>query len=162
MDYSSSTMVNRKLVILIHRNCKLVTMDNKIKHLDYIQNIVTRLNTNSFQIKGLSITIVAALLAVYASNQKLDFILVAVLPTVIFWFLDAYYLQQERKFRGLYNDVAGISENPKKIKEFEMRPDLYKKGKYRYIRVLFSKTIWTIYLPLISILLATYYYLKLK
>jgi len=30
------------------------------------------------------------------------FILISILPTIIFWFLDAYYLQQERKFRGLY------------------------------------------------------------
>jgi hypothetical protein len=137
-------------------------MENKIKHLEFIQNIVTRLNTNSFQIKGLAITIVAALLAVYASTKKLDFILIALLPTLIFWFLDAYYLQQERKFRGLYNDVAGVSENPEEIKEFEMRPDLYKKGKYRYICVFVSKTIWTIYLPILAILSFVYYYLTSK
>jgi len=137
-------------------------MENKIKHLEFIQNIVTRLNTNSFQIKGLAITIVAALLAVYASTKKLDFILIALLPTLIFWFLDAYYLQQERKFRGLYNDVAGVSESPKIIKEFEMRPDLYKKGKYRYFSVFVSKTIWTIYLPILAILSFVYYYLTSK
>ncbi len=136
--------------------------ENKLKHLEFIQNIVTRLNTNSFQIKGLAITIVAALLAVYASTLKLDFILISILPTIIFWFLDAYYLQQERKFRGLYNDVAGVSDSPQKLKEFEMRPDLYKGGKYKYICVLFSKTIWIIYIPIMVILLATYYYIKLK
>jgi len=136
--------------------------DNKTKHLEFIQHIVTRLNTNSFQIKGLAITIVAALLAVYASTQKLDFIIISILPTLIFWFLDAYYLQQERKFRGLYNDVAGVSENPKEIKEFEMRPDLYKGGKYSFISVLFSKTIWTIYIPILIVLIVTYFYLKCK
>jgi hypothetical protein len=26
-------------------------MDNKIKHLEFLQNIITRMNTNSFQIK---------------------------------------------------------------------------------------------------------------
>ena len=134
----------------------------KEKHLEFIQNIVTRLNTNSFQIKGLAITIVAALLAVYASTLKLDFILISILSTIIFWFLDTYYLQQERKFRGLYNDVAGVSDKPKEIKLFEMRPDLYKGRKYNYICVLFSKTIWTIYIPIVIILTATYYYLKLK
>lgn len=134
--------------------------DDKQKHLEFIQNIVTRLNTNSFQIKGLAITIVAALLAGYASTLKLDFILISILPTIIFWFLDAYYLQQERKFRGLYNDVACISKNPKEIKLFEMRPDLYTKGKYCYFNNLFSKTIWTIYLPLIILLITIYFYLK--
>ena len=136
--------------------------ENKIKHLEFIQSIVTRLNTNSFQIKGLAITIVSALLAVYASTKNLDFILIALLPSLIFWFLDAYYLQQERKFRGLYNDVAGVSQNPKEIKEFEMRPDLYKKGKYRFFCVFISKTIWTIYLPILAILTFAYYYLTSK
>jgi hypothetical protein len=137
-------------------------MENKIKHLEFIQNIVTRLNTNSFQIKGLAITIVAALLAVYASTKNLDFILIALLPTLIFWFLDTYYLQQERKFRGLYNDVAGVSQNPQEIKEFEMRPDLYKKGKYNFFCVFISKTIWTIYLPILAILTFAYCYLTSK
>ncbi|MBA7568441.1 hypothetical protein ES708_10162 [subsurface metagenome] len=132
------------------------------KHLEFIQNMVTRLNTNSFQIKGLAITIVAALLAVYASTLKLDFILIAILPTIIFWFLDAYYLQQERKFRGLYKDVAGVSDNPKEIKPFEMRPDLYIGNEYNYFCVFRSITIWPIYFPIIIILTAIYYYLKLK
>ena len=135
-------------------------MENKLKHLEFIQNVITRMNTNSFQIKGLGITIVAALLAVYASNQKINFIFIAILPTIIFWFLDAYYLQQERKFRGLYNDVAGVSKNPKEIKLFEMRPDLYTKGKYCYFNNLFSKTIWIIYLPIIILLITIYFYLK--
>lgn len=136
--------------------------EKKIKHLELIQNIITRLNTNSFQIKGLAITIGAAALAVYASTQKLEFILIGILPTLIFWFLDAYYLTQERKFRGLYNDVAGVTTKPKDIKLFEMRPDLYAKGKYTYWKVLFSKIVWTIYLPIIIILLTIFIYLKLK
>ena len=81
----------------------------KIKHLEFIQNVITRMNTNSFQIKGWSIVIASALLAIYASTKDNYFFLVAVFPTLIFWFLDAYYLNQERKFRGLYNDVAGVT-----------------------------------------------------
>lgn len=90
--------------------------ENRVKHLELIQSIITRLNGNSFQIKGIAITIVAALLAVYASNGKVDFILIPILPSVIFWYLDAYYLQQERKFRGLYNDVA-VGESDRYFRE---------------------------------------------
>jgi hypothetical protein len=84
--------------------------DNKIcddnrKHLEFIQNIITRMNTNSFQIKGMTVTIVSALLAVYAATNNVSFIFIAVVPTIIFWCLDSYYLQQERKFRGVYNNV---------------------------------------------------------
>lgn len=133
--------------------------DNDIKHLDFIQNIITRMNTNSFQIKGLTITIISAILAVYASNKKIDFVLIAIVSAVLFWFLDAYYLQQERKFRGLYNDVAKVSENPKDIKLFEMRPDLYEGGKYTFLNAFKSKTVCPIYLTIIIGLILTYKFL---
>jgi hypothetical protein len=81
-------------------------------------------------------------------------------PIFLFWFLDAYYLQLERKFRGLYNDVAGVSDEPKEIKAFEMRPDLYKSGKYNFFNVLFSNTIWPLYLIIILGLISIYFYLK--
>ena len=80
--------------------------EKEMKHLEFIQAIITRMNTNSFLIKGWSITLVSALLALYASNKHVAYIFIAIIPTIIFWFLDSYYLQQERKFRGLYNDVA--------------------------------------------------------
>jgi hypothetical protein len=130
--------------------------ESKIKHLEFIQNVITRMNSNSFQIKGLVITIVSALLAIYASNKNEEFILIAIVPTILFWFLDAYYLQQERKFRGLYNDVSGVNEKPKEIKGFEMRPDKYTGGKYNYLRVFFSRTIWPIYCVIALGLLLTY------
>jgi hypothetical protein len=49
----------------------------QIKHLEFIQNVITRMNTNSFQIKGWSIVIVSALMAVYASTQNSYFFLAA-------------------------------------------------------------------------------------
>lgn len=134
--------------------------EEQIKHLEFIQNIITRMNTNSFQIKGLAIMIVSALLAIYASEKNANFILISIFPLVLFWFLDAYYLTQERKFRGLYNDL--INNNKKELKPFEMRPDLYKKGKFSFWSVLFSKTIWTLYIPVTAIMLIIYFYLKVN
>lgn len=72
------------------------------QHLEFIQNVITRMNTNSFQIKGMTITIVSALLAIYASTTNVVFVFLSIAPTLLFWFLDSYYLQQERKFRGVY------------------------------------------------------------
>lgn len=132
----------------------------RVKHLEFIQKVITRMNTNSFQIKGWSVTIVSAILAIYASTKDHYVILVGTFPTVIFWFLDTYYLTQERKFRGLYDDVAEVSEDPKQIKPFEMRPDLYHKGKYSYWNVFFSTTIWKLYLSMIIILIGLFAYLS--
>ncbi len=132
----------------------------KIKHLEFIQNVITRLNTNSYQIKGWAVTIVAAALALFASTQKSDFILVGIFSSVLFWLMDGYCLTQERKFRGLYNDVAGISDEPKSLKPFEMNPNLYKKGYYAFWNGLWAKTIWIVYLFIILLLLGIYTYIK--
>ena len=120
---------------------------NKIKHLEFIQATITRMNQNSFQIKGWMITIVSALLALYANSKNVMYIFIAVVPVIVFWMLDAYYLQQERKFRGIYNDVAGISSEDSNIviKDFEMPIQKYQCGQYCYFNVLISKTILPLY-----------------
>ncbi len=122
-------------------------MNNRIKHLEFIQSIIARMNQNSFQIKGWTVTIISALLALYANGKNAIYIFIAVVPTSVFWFLDAYYLQQERKFRGLYNDVADlISEDSRlEIKDYEMSLQKYQYGKYCYFSSLFSKTIVPLY-----------------
>ena len=106
-------------------------LENKIKHLEFIQATITRMNQNSFQIKGWMITIISALLALYASGENTIYIFIAIVPAIVFWFLDAYYLQQERKFRGVYNDVAGLSSEDSRleIKDFEMPIQKYQCGK---------------------------------
>jgi hypothetical protein len=134
----------------------------KIKHLEFIQGIITRMNTNSFQIKSWSITINAALLALYASNSNEKYLLVAIAPTLLFWFLDTYYLQQERKFRGVYNDVAGLVDINMRlyVRNFEMPIHKYKTKSYRYFNVFFSKTILTFYLIQIILLLLGWLFLS--
>lgn len=101
-------------------------MESKIEHLKMIQGIITRMNTNSFQIKGWTITLVSALLALYANSRKVTYIFIALIPVLIFWFLDSYYLQQERKFRELYKEIVNTTHYGTDIKEFEMLIDKYK------------------------------------
>ena len=131
--------------------------EEQLKHLEFIQNIITRMNTNSFQMKGWAVTIISALLALYASTGINNFLLIGIFPALIFWFLDACYLTEERKFRGLYKDVAGISKVQKGIKPFEMSKDYYVGGDFSYSKVLWSKTEWTLYLPIAIILISAYF-----
>lgn len=134
--------------------------DTKTKHLEFIQNVITRMNSNSFLLKGWSVTIVSAMLAIYSSTKKIDLFIIGVFPVFVFWLLDTFYLTQERKFRGLYNDIAEVSDNPKELKNFEMRPDLYTGNKYSYWNVFWSKTIWIFYLLIIVLLLGLFLYFK--
>lgn len=125
--------------------------DDKVKHLEFIQNNITRMNQNSFLLKGWMITIVAALLALFVESSDERYVWIAIGPTVVFWLLDTYYLQLERKFRGIYNDVAEISteDERKVIKDFEMPIHKYECGKYCYFNVMWSFTIAPVYLPIV-------------
>ncbi len=123
-------------------------MNDKVEHLKLIQGIITRMNTNSFQIKGWTITLVSALLALYANSGKVTYIFIALIPVLIFWFLDSYYLQQERKFRALYNDIVDAANYGDDIKNFKMSIDKYKSCKYCLINAIISVTILPLYLLL--------------
>lgn len=125
-----------------------------IKYLEFIQNIITRMNKNSFQLKQWMITIVSALLALYANSSNIWYVVIVIIPVIMFWGLDAYYLLQERRFRDLYNDVVNSldkdTEN-NEIKIFNMDIKKYRKGRKSYINTLFSPTIRHLYLPIIAI-----------
>lgn len=80
--------------------------------------------------------------------EKLHTFFIALIPVLIFWFLDSYYLQQERKFRALYNDIVYAANYGADIKKFEMSIDKYKTCKYCVIKAMISITILPLYLLL--------------
>jgi hypothetical protein len=77
----------------------------RIKHLELVQAVVSRMAANSFWLKGWSVTLVAAIVALAAKDADPRFALLAVVPVLIFWLLDAYFLRQERMYRKLYDHV---------------------------------------------------------
>ena len=85
-------------------------MDNKIKHLELIQGVINRLATNSFQMKGWSVVLVAAILVLLAREHRLDAAFIALLPIFVFWGLDGYFLWQERLYRALYDHVRTLED----------------------------------------------------
>lgn len=114
--------------------------EKKLKHLEFIQNAISRMGSNSFKIKGWYITVFTATIALAVDSGKWLYILVAYIPLFLFWSLDAYYLQQERKFRDVYNIVALEEES-------QINFDMGKGITPQCIgKVAFSKTIWPLYL----------------
>lgn len=130
--------------------CPVPMNENKIKHLEFIQAIITRMNSNSFQIKNWAITIIAAFLALYVSGSSPEYILAAIVPTLVFWFLDAYYLQQERMFRRLYNDVVA----ERRVADFSMPINEYREC---FWSAFFSRTIGVLYFVVMLFLLLLYW-----
>lgn len=78
---------------------------DRIKHLEFIQATVTRLGTNSFLVKGWALTLAAGLFALSASRLSWQIASVGLVPLLCFWYLDCYFLRQERAFRRLYDDA---------------------------------------------------------
>lgn len=124
---------------------------DKIKHLDYVQNAITRMADNSFKIKSLTITLLTAFVGIYVKTGEERFLKVTIFPLLLFWILDSYYLQQERKFRAIYDGLIG-KNNQLRIRPFEMPLKKVKGAYYCFLRVMFSKTERLLYLGLIIII----------
>jgi hypothetical protein len=80
---------------------------NRIAHLQMIQNVIARMAGNSFSLRTLAVTLTTGLIALLGSiaNPTPLYALAALLPLFVFWLLDARYLQLERLYRRLYDDV---------------------------------------------------------
>lgn len=102
---------------------------DKHKHMDYIQSVITRMATNSFKIKGWAVTIASALVALSIGRKENGMTVVIILPILMFWFLDSYYLWQERLYRGLYNKVRLLDSDSV---DYDMAAD----SKYRKLGVI--------------------------
>ena len=95
-------------------------MDRKLKHLEFIQGVINRLSTNSFLLKGWSVVLVSALFALSANKSNVRFIMLAYIPSIIFWGLDGYFLSIERIYRRYYESVR--MKDPEDI-DFSMDTD---------------------------------------
>jgi hypothetical protein len=82
------------------------------RRLDHLQGVINRLAGNSFSIKGWVITLVTAMLGFALKDNRSvpEIAYLAVLPTIVFWILDGYYLAAERSVRYLYNSVASSTK----------------------------------------------------
>lgn len=119
----------------------------KMKHMEMIQNVINRMASNSFALKGWTVTLVAGIFTLVNLNTNKKFFLIAYVPILIFWGLDAYYLLQERLYRALYEKVRNTKE---KSINFSMNASLpeFKTGKNKYVYCFISATEFWFYVPL--------------
>lgn len=130
---------------------------NKNNHLQMIQDIITRMAQNSFFIKECAVGVMVAIYAL-VKDESSKVVIISIIPTIVFWALDAYYLMLERMYRCLYDAVRVKDE---KDIDYDMsfraiKVNMNDVKKYCYFRVLFSKTIWPIYVACIATTLIIY------
>ncbi len=114
-------------------------MEKKMKHLDFLQLVITRMNANSFLLKGWAVTLLIALFALDISKANMNFIKITLIPIFLFWMLDGYFLYQERLFRDLYDEI-------RKRKEEDIDFSMKRKSSFLdYLDATFSKTLSLFY-----------------
>ena len=129
-------------------------MESKHKHLDFLQLVITRMNVNSFLLKGWAVTLISAIFAFAAKDSNPSYILITYIAIPLFWGLDAYYLSQERQYRALYNEIRERHENEI---DFNMNASPYNKGRNLWCVCLFAPTIGFFYGILVIITLLIMY-----
>lgn len=112
------------------------------------------MSTNSFLLKGWSVTLVAALFALAARDANTKYIVVAYLPVLAFWLVDGYFLSQERSFRALYDKVRQRKDDEV---DFSMDVGELSKGRNSWPQALFATTLVFFYVPLVVIMLIVMY-----
>ena len=128
------------------------------QHLSFIQSVITRMNSNSFSMKGWMVAIVSALAAVYASDScnpyGYIYFVVGIPVVLIFCGLDAYYLKMEMQYRDLYNDVRANSEDNT---DFCMDASGFK---ITMLQAFKSPSVWVLYMSVLVLLVTAIVILK--
>ncbi len=81
---------------------KIILNDDERLYLSMLQGNIERMAGNSSNCKSWMVTIVSALMALQCTINALNgWILLGILPILLFWYLDVYYLHLERGMRNL-------------------------------------------------------------
>lgn len=135
------------------KNLEKPFLDEKIAHLTFAQAVINRMAANSFLVKGWTIALVAALLAISAEKITFSYLLVVLVPILLFWWLDTYYLVQEKLYRELYRDIA--KKNCDTI-DFNMDASVFKGSIDSIAKVAKSSSVGPFYLVIVLLLIVMY------
>jgi hypothetical protein len=122
-------------------------------HLGILQGVIERMASNSMSSKAWCIALVSAVLVIVADKEKPDLALLALIPTVLFLALGAYYLALEKGFRNSYKCFV------RKVHDGTLTPeDLYSvipKGRAFVLQLeaLRSFSVWGFYGALVLLIL---------
>jgi hypothetical protein len=122
--------------------------DNTVKHLEFLQSVISRLAGNSFLIKGWALTIAAAFYGFSVGNAKWSIAFVGLFPIIMFWGLDAYFLHREQLFRDLYKAVWSGTPH---VARFDMPYMSFINATRTYWAAFWSKTLMLFYISLICV-----------
>ena len=137
----------------------MATMEyDRTKHLELLQPVISRMASNSFAVKGWSVTVTAALLGLAAKDSNPGFAIIALYPALAFWGLDAYYLRQERRFRALWDAVRSDSD----VQPFAMDPAGFDAAVDSWCSTLTAGVVAGLHIPILSAIIGVLLYTLLS
>lgn len=122
----------------------------KRQHLEFVQSVITRMASNSFQIKGFTMVMATLLAGLWGESKNMIFLWLLIPVTVMCAWVDAYYLQLERKYRELYKRSVAQLEEKHSLKEI-YNMDV-RSISHSYWRCLFSKSMVMPYLIILLLI----------
>lgn len=138
--------------------------DAEVKHLELVQGVVARMDQNSFTVKTWAVGLIAATFALTAEKDTApSFVLIALIPAMTFWLLDAFYLQQERLFRRLYDAIRNREDVARSAGPFSMDTAAFCDEPRMYFwSVVYSRTLAGLYVPLVVLVLIAFIALAVR
>jgi hypothetical protein len=121
----------------------------RVQHLELIQGVVTRLAGNSATMKRYCIALVAIGTGIYKAVGEPQAVSALIVFIVVFWWLDARYLEDEKRFRDLYDNVRAEAHG--KRPDFRLTPESERDIK-SLRRCVMNWSTTPLYLPLIALL----------
>lgn len=118
-----------------HEDTRYDPPEAYFQELQSIQTIIERQANNSSKIKGWTVTLVVAVILFRTGNIQT---LLGYVPLVAFWYLDSYYLKQERNYRKLHDWVRKERLDSNK-RFFDMNASRFNENTESIFRIMCSK-----------------------
>ena len=129
-------------------------MENKHKHLEFIQAVIARLSRSSFFVRGWTVTVFTVTLALTTTRDGHSYLATySILPLMYFWWLDGYYSIRRRRFRDLYDKVRQLNEEEI---DFSMKTEIRATVKNKLVRE-FSFD-WFLFLSMINLSVSMFHF----
>ncbi|ADI02370.1 conserved hypothetical protein [Syntrophothermus lipocalidus DSM 12680] len=126
-------------------------------HINILQGIIQRMSTNCVSCKAWCLTLVSVQLTLILNNNNPNYTFITILPTFLFFVLDAYYLSLEKNFRKSYDVFVRKFHNGLLNTSDLYVIDVVTPRKHRmktFLQSLRSISVWPFYLTLLVLILS--------
>lgn len=128
-------------------------------HLNMLQAIIQRMSNNCTSCKTWCVTLVSGLMVVLFTNSKPILFPAILVPIILFFALDAYYLSLEKRFRDAHNSfIKKMHDGTLIVSDlFVMTPS--GNPKKAFFKAMLSFSIWPFYVTLFLLNFSIYIFL---